>query len=182
MNAIYAQMVVGSSDLRLLRKFAAITFAPWVYMFMLGVACQFYWSRIRGWLEGRFGLWLAASALAATLSLFVDVGVGSNTVAFPWVVLLLGLTLSAAFSQPKLGDTLLNRNDISYGVYIYHMPVYNFGLEIGIPVGVIWMWALVASVVFVAYLSWRWVEKPALGLKRQTIMTRRAVKSPKATN
>ncbi len=116
------------------------------------------------------------------LSLFVDVGIGSNTVAFPWAVLLLGLTLSAAFSGPKLGEALLNRNDISYGDYIYHMPIYNFGLEIGMPVGATWMRALLASVLVVAYLSWRWVERAALALKRHTILARRVAKSHIAIN
>lgn len=179
-NFLYTQILVDNTDLRLLRKFAAITFLPWIYMFMMGAACQFYWPRIRGWLEGRFSLWLAACAAAATLSLFVDVGIGSNTVAFPWAVLLLGLTLSAAFTRPGLAETLLARNDISYGVYIYHMPIYNFGLEIGVPVGTAWMWALLAIVAVVACLSWRWVEKPALALKRQTILTRRQAVTPTA--
>ncbi|MCB1658576.1 MAG: hypothetical protein KDI39_10135, partial [Pseudomonadales bacterium] len=70
---------------------------------------------------------------------------------------------------PNLSKILLRNNDISYGVYIYHMLVINFLVYMG-KVGQI---RLVLLVIFTTYvlaaLSWFLVEKPALSLKKKTI-------------
>ena len=62
--------------------------------------------------------------------------------------LLLGvLTISAAFSVTSLAK-ILHGNDISYGIYIYHMLVVN-----------------VVVTVIISTISWEFIEKKALLLK-----------------
>ena len=82
-------------------------------------------------------------------------------------LLLAGLILSAAFSAEGLTHKLLRGNDISYGVYVYHMLVINSLIQLGYYGA--WPHGLAAATItaLVAFASWRCVERPALGLKRR---------------
>lgn len=71
-----------------------------------------------------------------------------------------------------------NRCDMSFGVYIYAGPVQQGLIQTGLFAGAISL--SVASLVIVvplALLSWTWVEKPALGLRRQLPWLRAAAAS-----
>ena len=55
---------------------------------------------------------------------------------------------------------------ISYGIYLYHYPVYYL-IDTMTGHGTAW-WAVALKIVTslaVASLSWRWIESPILGLK-----------------
>jgi peptidoglycan/LPS O-acetylase OafA/YrhL len=81
------------------------------------------------------------------------------------------LTFAAAFSLPGLSDSVLHRNDISYGVYLYHMPVVNLLLALGVG-GAAWSLSVaMGATVSLALFSWFVVEKPALRLKRHALYT-----------
>ncbi|MDO5700869.1 MAG: acyltransferase [Bowdeniella nasicola] len=69
-----------------------------------------------------------------------------------------------AVSSIRLGRT----NDISYGIYIYAFPVQQFLILWGIArfgITISALTCLICTIPF-ALASWRWVEKPALDLKR----------------
>ena len=81
-------------------------------------------------------------------------------------LLLAALVFRLAFTRPPLSDRLLHRNDVSYGIYIYHMPVINLLVHHGF-VGS--SWAVVAAslaTLLLAVASWFCIERPALRLKR----------------
>lgn len=155
-------------------KLVEVTFLPWFYMFLLGAVISLHWDRLRSLFEGRFAWWLAAYVLVALVNMTWDIGAHGNTIAFPWVVMIAGLVLSGAFTAPSLADRLLRRNDISYGLYIYHMPVFNFVLVMWPDRGAAANWLAIAAVAVFALMSWRFVEKPALALKHSTLMRRQA--------
>jgi peptidoglycan/LPS O-acetylase OafA/YrhL len=69
-----------------------------------------------------------------------------------------------AYTMPGLSRAL-HGNDISYGVYIYHMPVINLLLYHGVT-GTNGLLITAALVGVLGFLSWKLVEKPALALKR----------------
>lgn len=171
-NLAHTQILSAQLEWDGLRKLAAVTFAPWIYMFMLGAAANFCWSRIRSLIEGRFLFWLLAYAAIAIANLFVDLGAHSNHILPVFGVMLIGLTLSAAFTAPGTADRLLRRNDISYGLYIYHMPVYNFVLERFEDARPAAVWVL-AAVFGISLASWLLIEKPALALKKHPLFSRR---------
>jgi peptidoglycan/LPS O-acetylase OafA/YrhL len=84
-------------------------------------------------------------------------------VSFPLVVIWLG-----RLSRP--GIRL--RNDLSYGSYIYGWPVGQMAVAIGIqfhvPLEPWWVLLVtIAATIPLAYLSWRFIERPALRLKRR---------------
>jgi peptidoglycan/LPS O-acetylase OafA/YrhL len=148
-------------------KLARVSFAPWFYMFIAGVLVQrnFAWfSRFITPKALVVGL-LAYSAYALLLNSWgtrLDNGVGPH-VFFPLVC----VVLLVAYSFPTVARSVLKGNDVSYGIYIYHVPVMNMFLFYGVTgyVGAAWTWALTA--VF-AILSWLLVEKIALSRKRKS--------------
>jgi peptidoglycan/LPS O-acetylase OafA/YrhL len=102
-----------------------------------------------------------------------DNGINPISVAF-----LAALILSAAFTMPWVGDAALRRNDISYGIYIYHMPIAN--LLIWYEVGTSWTkYSLLVIATFVAAIgSWFLIEKPALrrkGMSQRSALVRAGV-------
>ncbi|MBC8128277.1 MAG: acyltransferase, partial [Gloeobacteraceae cyanobacterium ES-bin-144] len=143
------------------------TLLPHLWMFMVGIVIHRNFDRLRGWLEGKFLIYITAYfAMAALLEWVIP----NATIPFYVLLLpariLLGLaTISAAYSAKSLSGTLLRGTDISYGVYIYHSLVINVFAENG------WLKSLGAvplicgaSVLF-ALLSWHLIEKPALACK-----------------
>lgn len=157
-------------------KLAGVTFAPWFYMFLVGVAFQRNFEVLRRWLAGRFILVLAAYCVLGWMASNVlgwGFGNSLNPVLF---IALSTLAFSAAFSATALSDRLLRRNDVSYGVYIYHEPVINLLMVAGL--GAYWMSVpvAIALTIGVAYASWRLVEKPALSLKRHPLYQHRSAR------
>lgn len=75
------------------------------------------------------------------------------------------LTLSFAFSFTDLSQKLLHENDISYGIYIYHMPIVNTMVSLGYK-GSIWnLLVLAILTTILAFLSWKLIEQRILKLK-----------------
>jgi peptidoglycan/LPS O-acetylase OafA/YrhL len=124
---------------------------------------------LRAWLDGKFAVVFAAYCAGALLATEV-LGWGFGNSLNPLLFIALSvLTFTAAFSANTLSDRLLRRNDVSYGVYIYHEPVINLLLALGL--GALWMSIplALALTIGVAFASWRLVEKPALSLKRHPL-------------
>jgi peptidoglycan/LPS O-acetylase OafA/YrhL len=157
-------------------KLVGVSFAPWFYMFLVGVLYQRNYAVLHRWLAGRFIPVLAAYCALSLLATQV-IGWGFGNSLNPLLFIALSIvTFAAAFSDPTLSDRLLRRNDVSYGVYIYHGPVINLLLATGL--GSAWLRFPLAIVVTIAlaYASWRLVEKPALALKRHPLYQHRAAR------
>jgi peptidoglycan/LPS O-acetylase OafA/YrhL len=150
-------------------KFVGVTFLPWFYMFLAGVLAQKNFSTLRPYLAGKFLAVLAAyCALAWPLSSYFGWGLGNNL--GPLFLSGLGLlAIAAAFSRPELSDLLLRRNDLSYGVYLYHMPVVNLLLALGLGSTPMVLAAAIGATLLLALGSWVVIEKPALRLKRHAL-------------
>lgn len=103
---------------------------------------------------------VAAGALAAAIAFGVVQSLGALPLAF--LVMLLG----QALPLNRVGS----RYDISYGVYIYAWPVQQYVFLVGgndVPLPAVILIS-VAVTVFLAYISCRFIEKPALLLKKPT--------------
>jgi peptidoglycan/LPS O-acetylase OafA/YrhL len=150
-------------------KLAGVTFLPWFYMFLVGVLAQRNFRVLHSWLSGRFLLVLIAyCALAWPLSSLLGWNLGNNLHPLFFGALAL-LTFAAAFSHAGLSDSVLHRNDISYGVYLYHMPVVNLLLARGLAGTSSSLAVALGATALLALLSWFIVEKPALRLKRHAL-------------
>jgi peptidoglycan/LPS O-acetylase OafA/YrhL len=154
-------------------KLAGVSFAPWFYMFLIGVLFQrnFEWFQRR--LAGRFIPVLAAyCALGLIASGLLGWGFGNSLNPLLFIALST-VIFAAAFSAHTLSERILRRNDLSYGVYIYHGPVINFLLATGLAAGWTGLPFAVASTLGLSYASWRLVEKPALSFKRHPLYQHR---------
>lgn len=143
----------------LLEKLIRYSFLPHFFMFLAGVLMQ----RLRVWqwpcIRGKGVLWLMAYLL-------VGFTVPGSPLTFVASMLLLTVTtVSFAYTRPDLAEKLLRRNDISYGVYIYHGLLLNVFLELGWRGQARYSLALCLGTVVMAWFSWRWVERPCLRLK-----------------
>ena len=159
-------------------KLAGVSFIPWIYMFLLGAFFQEHFETFHRWLSGRALLALAAYVVIVYLVNHVlgfRLGNGINPLMF---VPLAALTFAAAYSRPSLGARLLGRNDISYGVYLYHIPVINLFLYYGFIGQGRYLFAAVVVTTALGLLSWQLLEKPCLRLKRHPFNPLRTRGSP----
>jgi len=79
--------------------------------------------------------------------------------------------MAIAYSHRELSQNMLRRNDISYGVYLYHLPILNMLLAVGIS-GWQGLSLTIACTVPVAIASWLLIEKPALKARRWALYWR----------
>ncbi len=153
----------------LIYKLVYVTFIPYFHMFLIGILFQ----RNFEWLHARLRGRVLETALAYGASSFVAVNyLGSetgNTIDPICFVLLAMLVFACAYTAPDLSNRLLRKNDISYGVYIYHMPIINLMLHAGAGNSIASVLASVGFTVVLAILSWILVEKPCLQLKKRPL-------------
>jgi peptidoglycan/LPS O-acetylase OafA/YrhL len=155
----------------LLVKLYKVSFVPWFYMFLVGVLYQRNFHRVLPALRNRFHLVLPvflATSYVTTRVLSWRGGNNLNPVNF---VLLTLVIFSFAYSFQSLAVKILRRNDISYGVYIYHIPVVNLFIYFGYVSKPHYVVLALAVVVLLAIASWVLIERPAISLKRHPLMS-----------
>ncbi len=148
-------------------RYAALrmTVLPYLWMFLVGVLVQRNWLALRGWFVGRAPGWLIAYLLLCVGARALGLTRGGNDISPVFLLPLAGLVVSAATSAPGLSDRLLRHHDVSYGLYIYHMPVIAVMGRVGLrsfPLAI-------AASVAIAIASWTLVEKPFLLSKRTSL-------------
>lgn len=175
-NAAYALWLMPAHADALPVQLVSVTFVPWIAMFLAGLVAQHHWERIRGLFAGRFWLWLGIYAGLVALGIAIETATGlrisGNRITPLHYIPLGGLVLAAAYSRPGTAHALLRENDISYGVYIYHMPVVNLWLWMGWGRDAAGFAATLGLVVLCASLSWLLIERPALRLKKSALFRR----------
>lgn len=151
----------------LLQKIFDVSFFPWLYMFFLGaVASKF--NKIFDIIRS-IPIILASSIYVSIWLISVNFGLRwDNDINAVGYICLVILIIKFAISRPYLSDGILKRNDISYGVYIFHMPVVNFLVENERSGFNSWILALSATIVM-ALISWFVVERPLLRLKKRQL-------------
>ena len=138
-------------------------------MFLVGVVFQRFFRSLRSYFEGRF-VWFLGGYLCVYYLLSVIGGVSLGHRIHPLLYLFLCcVVFSAAYSDPLRSQKLLGDNDISYGLYIYHMPVINLFIFLGFEYD--WMFLGLALLVSIglAIFSWVLIERPSLLKKRNAL-------------
>jgi peptidoglycan/LPS O-acetylase OafA/YrhL len=148
----------------LFEKLAGVSFVPWLYMFMLEAYVQQN-KKLQDLIISVNVLWyLTIYLIMYYLSERYALGSsnGLNVLSF---VALSCLVFKLEYTKPMLTAALLKNNDISYGIYIYHMPLVNLLLFFNLTESVIWFLLAIAGTLMSAVLSWYLLEKPCLSLK-----------------
>jgi peptidoglycan/LPS O-acetylase OafA/YrhL len=87
-----------------------------------------------------------------------------------YLVPIMGITvLALAYRRPLLGERVLGGSDLSYGFYVYHMPLINLVMYLGAPQSLLSCFASLVGALALAALSWRFVERPFLRRKRGSL-------------
>ncbi len=150
-------------------KLVKYSFIPYFYMFILGVIFQKNFDFFHRILSGKLLYLLPVYCLIAIPSLEIEgMSFGNNVNPFIFI-LMITVIFTFAYSYENLSNTLLRRNDISYGVYIYHTPIINYMLYN--------LWAntfshamiALASTIIIAIISWKLIEYPSLLLKKHPL-------------
>jgi peptidoglycan/LPS O-acetylase OafA/YrhL len=155
------------SSISLPIKLLGVTVLPYLYMFLIGVLMQRNLWFVRKYLARNFVpilLLYVATGLALSWFGLKTQGNYLNPVSATMLVL---LTISAAYTKEEALNRVLGGVDISYGVYIYHMLVVNVLVQYSQLAKSVEFVIMIISTTVLAYLSWTFVEKPALGLKRK---------------
>jgi peptidoglycan/LPS O-acetylase OafA/YrhL len=162
-------------------KLIHVSFLPWIYMFLAGMVAQRNFATLASFLS-KCPAWLAfGSYIAVAYVLIIILGLQAGNGCSPILFLLLVfLVLRLAYVNPTLAHKALRGNDISYGLYIWHMPVINQMLYFGL-FGTASYFALgIALSVVLAVASWFLLEKPALRRKKATLNEQLALSTQRA--
>jgi peptidoglycan/LPS O-acetylase OafA/YrhL len=152
-------------DENILNKLLGVSFLPYINYFFTGVIIYLYWNNLKFFFEGKALLWLIFFLGFCFVSSTKPSYHPEN---FEYLAnfLLSGLTISSAFTYPHFGK-ILKRNDISYGVYIYHMLVINSFVELGLKGKLEYLVITIIVTTLLGILSWFLVEKKALSFKKK---------------
>jgi peptidoglycan/LPS O-acetylase OafA/YrhL len=142
---------------------------PYVWMFLLGAGAYLNWDKLRSWFEGRVVLWLLAYLMVQAVC---DFGFAARDVDYMHItplsvvkiVLLAGSVLAFAHSHKGLAR-VLRGNDLSYGLYLFHLPLFWTLRGFGVAAEA-YLWPVAYGGAFaLAALSWVLVERSCLRLK-----------------
>lgn len=158
-------------------KLFYVSFVPWVYMFLIGFGVSSLPALQQRIL--RINVWPLLAAFVASMYLVGNVvNNSSNSINPVSVVILSMLLLKLAWAKLGSFGRIFQTTDISYGLYVYHIPVINLLLY-----ATTWdrttkvVVSIVVSFVLAA-LSWFVIEKPALDLKKRYDRGARTAPSP----
>lgn len=143
---------------------------PYFWLFLAGATAANYWQWLQVFFVGRAIWWVLAWA-AVNGFLYVNVGHTMLNYRDPDLfialraLLLAGMVLALAHSWTRL-SSWMRGHDISYGLYLFHMPLplalYSAGMT-----GQAWLgWASLLLALVLAGASWILVESPCLELRK----------------
>jgi peptidoglycan/LPS O-acetylase OafA/YrhL len=168
-------------------KLIEVSIFPHLFNFLLGVIMYYFWDTIKKYVENRAVIWV--SVYIAYIIVFEYIlrlygpSYYPNIFGLISTMLLSMAIISLAFSNKSLAEKILKNKDISYGVYIYHGPILNIFVSLGIKTkilspppphaqeyvpdifGIGILLLIVAITVFLACVSWIFIEKKALSFK-----------------
>ena len=142
---------------------------PYLFYFLAGVLSYLYFDKLKRFYIGKGMYWLALYlAYILVIGVYMDLYDQEyflNGYGLTGFLILSQTVISFAFTRPNLSHDLLRGNDISYGMYLYHLIIIGIFFKNGHYAN---NWAflpIVSLTVAAAYFSWIFVEKPALSLK-----------------
>lgn len=161
LNLAYQLTPLGDKLSKLLRY----SFIPHFYLFLLGVIFQrlrIYSSKL---IYGKALYWIV---IYVAFSMFFFDRMNAVYFTVMQYIFLAFTTLSMAYTLPGLANKVLRKNDISYGIYIYHGLILTVIVELHLQAHINLPIVLGLTVVMAA-LSWLFIEKPFIKRKEKTI-------------
>jgi peptidoglycan/LPS O-acetylase OafA/YrhL len=154
---------INSSDLFI--KLLGVSILPYLFYFIIGIMIREYWSFFNVFLIHRFIYWITTFFIFVYFFNVSPVYCPREFLSFIANLLLSFVTISFAYSRPIL-EKILHRQDISYGIYIYHMLIVNSFIQLGYKKDIKYLFFSIVLTILIAFLSWNYIEKRALNLKK----------------
>lgn len=152
----------------ILYKLINVSFLPWFYMFLVGVWVQKNFEYFYNLLAGKILLILPIYLIIGYFVVINDIELGNNINPIVFVALV-ATVFSFAYSYPRLNEHVLRGNDISYGVYIYHIPIVNFLIYSGFSEKLSYSIYALLIAISLALISWLVIERTSLRLKKHPL-------------
>lgn len=115
-----------SEQTNILSKVIHVSLAPYLFYFLVGLILRIVYER-SDFFNSSFYLFLVAYFILVLVQDYFKIANSGGNNLNPVQILALGcIVVSAAFTRAKLSENILRGNDISYGTYIYHMPIVNY--------------------------------------------------------
>lgn len=168
--ANYIYQSTSFTDKSLLSKLYAVSLIPHLYMFLFGIFIQRNIHKISAFVENRFFVWLVIYSIVIPICNYFELKTGGNYISLVPFLFLSALIISLAYSFNGALGKSLHRNDISYGVYIYHMIFINIFVNKGYTESYYSLALIFLLTITFGILSWIYIEKPALSLKKYSLL------------
>ncbi len=167
---VWYQQYKFSDSLSNLAKLPGVTIAPYLFYFLFGALAANNWERIKKWYEGKAIVWLTVYAAYSVIFCVIlkkyEIGYWVNGWHLVAMLLLSQSVISLANTYTSAGPKITGSKDYSLGIYLYHMPVINALLALGIAGTSLSLLYTALSVGLIAFLSWKYVEQPILASLR----------------
>ena len=164
-NAIFNEKIT------IFQKLFNVSFLPWLYMFLWG--CYLESNKKLQKKIISYNIFIIIFILiilnyySAQLNIFRGKTNALNPVEFFFLSIII---FKIAYIKIKIPENFLNKNDISYGVYLYHMPIVNFFIYKNLKETYsVLVLCLILTLSF-ALISWKIIEKPFLNLKKTSLI------------
>lgn len=150
-------------------KLLHISVFPYMWIFIIGMVMRLYWVSIKKYFVN-YGLYYLGFYLVYSfvVIVFFD-GFNGYKIELDIVTVIQTILMACAMFSMAFSYTHIKFNrklDLSYSTYLYHMLIVQILIGFGIT-GSGYLYFVVIGVTFaIAYLSWTYVEKPMLKLKR----------------
>jgi peptidoglycan/LPS O-acetylase OafA/YrhL len=151
----------------LFMKLLSVSILPYLYCFLIGSMIYLFWNKIKMVIEGKAIYWLLTYFFFNIIFEVKPTYTPINKELVSNLVLSF-TTISLAFTLPKL-SRFLKGNDISYGMYIYHMLVINTLISFGYLGDIKYLFITIIITIAISSLSWFLIENKALQLKNKFI-------------
>lgn len=161
---LYVSNLDSNGNYHVLPKMIKLTILPYLVYFNLGIMMNYYWLKIKKYIEGKAILWFITFIVFAYAFKVKPNYFPESLAGFVINIILSILTLSFAYTNHSL-SSFLKGQDYSYGIYIYHMMVVNFFVQIGFVKVTYYLWISVLLTLILALISWNFIEKIALRKK-----------------
>lgn len=168
-NQIYIHLM--SDKMGLFLKLFGVSVIPFLYMFIIGIILQRNFNFVIVFLKGKAILLLIIYLVVAFLTSQLGLKYNGNYLNPFSAFLLALLTVSFGYTFNDRISNIFRGNDISYGMYIYHMVILNVLIYLNFFSPIINFVVMLIMTFTIAFLSWKIIEKPFLSLKSSSIRT-----------